>query len=49
VPIFDDNNSYYNPANPMGSVMVPHTGTQIRIQSVSARGSFMQVQVRPAK
>jgi immune inhibitor A len=50
-PMFDDRLSdyYYNPANPMGSVMVPNTGTQIRIQSISARGSFMQVQVRPAK
>jgi len=49
VPIFDDRNSYYNPANPMGSVMVPDTGTQIRVKSVSAQGSFMQVEVRPAK
>ena len=49
VPIFDDNISYYRVENPMGSVITPVTGTQIRIQSVSARGSFMQVQVRPAK
>ena len=49
VPIFDDRNSYYDPANPMGSVMVPDTGTQIRVKSVSAHGSFMQVEVRPAK
>ncbi len=49
VPIFDDNNSYYRVENPMGSVITPNTGTQIRIQSVSARGSFMQVQVRPSK
>jgi immune inhibitor A len=49
VKIFDDNNSYYDSANPMGSVMVPNTGTQIRVKSVSARGSFMQVQVRPSK
>lgn len=49
VPIFDDNNVYYDEANPMGSVQVPHTGTQIRVKSVSARGSFMQVEVRPAK
>ena len=49
VPIFDDRNSYYNEANPMGSVMVPDTGTQIRVKSVSAQGSFMQVEVRPAK
>jgi len=49
VPIFDDRNSYYDPANPMGSVMVPNTGTQVRVKSVSARDSFMQVEVRPAK
>jgi immune inhibitor A len=49
VPVFDDNNSYYNDANPMGSVIVPNTGTQIRVKSVSALGNFMQVQVRPAK
>jgi subtilisin family serine protease len=49
VQIFDDNNSYYDPANPMGSVMVPNTGTQIRVKSFSAQGSFMQVEVRPSK
>jgi len=49
VSMFDDNNSYYDPANPWGSVIVPITGTQIRIQSINARGGFMQVQVRPAK
>jgi len=49
VPIFDDRNSYYDPANPMGSVIVPYTSTQIRVKSVSAIGSFMQVQVRPSK
>ncbi|MGB5533157.1 MAG: peptidase M6, partial [Acidimicrobiia bacterium] len=49
VEIFDDRNSYYDPANPMGSVIVPNTGTQIRVKSVSAQGSFMQVEVRPAK
>ncbi len=47
--VFDDRNSYYDPANPRGSVIVPATGTQIRVQSVSAQGSFMQVQVSPAK
>jgi immune inhibitor A len=48
VPIFDDRDSHYNTANPMGSVLHPDTGTQIRIQSISALGTFMQVQVRPA-
>ncbi len=49
VRIFDDRNSYYDPANPMGSVITPVTGTQIRVKSVSAHGSFMQVEVRPSK
>lgn len=49
VPIFDDRNSYWDAANPNGSVQVPNTGTQIRVKSVSALGGFMQVQVRPAK
>jgi immune inhibitor A len=49
VPIFDDNLSWYDPANPMGSVITPMTGTQIRVKSVSAHGSFMQVEVRPSK
>jgi immune inhibitor A len=49
VPVFDDRTLYYDPANPQGSVMNPTTGTQIRIQSISAQDSFMQVEVRPAK
>jgi immune inhibitor A len=47
--IFDDTNQYWNPAIPVAGVMNPNTGTQIRIQSVSAQGSFMQVEVRPSK
>jgi immune inhibitor A len=49
VPIFDDLNEYWDAANPNGSVQVPHTGTQIRVKSISAQGSFMQVEVRPSK
>ena len=49
VRVFDDKNSYYDPANPMGSVITPVTGTQIRLQSISAHGNFMQIQVRPSK
>jgi immune inhibitor A len=49
VPMFDDLNSYYDPANPWGSVIVPNTGTQIRVKNISTLGSFMQVQVRPSK
>ncbi len=48
VPVFDDNNTYYDPANPWGSVINPNTGTSIRVVSVSAQGNFMQVQVRPS-
>jgi immune inhibitor A len=49
VPMFDDRTTYYDPANPQGSVKNPNTGTQIRIQSISAQNSFMQIQVRAAK
>ena len=49
VPVFDDNNSYWDPANPTGSVIVPNTGTSIRVVGVSAQGSFMQVIVSPSK
>jgi immune inhibitor A len=49
VPIFDDNLSYYDPTIPTASVMTPMTGTQIRVKSISAHGSFMQVEVRPSK
>jgi immune inhibitor A len=49
VPVFDDRTLYYDTANPMGSVKNPNTGTQIRIQSISAQDSFMQVQVSPVK
>jgi len=49
VSVFDDRTLYYDPANPLGSVVNPNTGTQIRIQSISALGNFMQVQVSPAK
>ena len=49
VKVFDDRTLYYDPTNPLGSVMNPNTGTQIRIQSISAQDSFMQVEVRPVK
>ena len=47
--VFDDRESYYDPANPLGSVITPVTGTQIRILSISAQNSFMQIEVRPVK
>ncbi len=49
VKVFDDRTLYYDPTNPQGSVKNPNTGTQIRIQSISALDGFMQVEVRPAK
>jgi immune inhibitor A len=47
VPVFDDANSYWNPITQYNSVIVPHTGTSVRIVNYSAQGSFMQVQVIP--
>jgi immune inhibitor A len=49
VPVFNDLKSYYDEANPWGSVIVPKTGTEIRIVNYSALGNFMQVQVGPAE
>jgi len=58
VTVFDDMNTYYTPSDPSdapgggryqaswNSVDNPHTGTQIRITSVTP-GGFMQVQVTP--
>lgn len=45
-PVFDDTNQYYNPAMPQAGVVNPNTGTQIIVKNTSARGNFMQVQVR---
>jgi immune inhibitor A len=50
-PVFDDTQSYWvAPNSAIGnfgwsSVPVPHTGTTIRVVSVSAQGNLMQVQV----
>ena len=49
VPVFDDNMQHWNPATPISGVINPNTGTQVRIKSVSAQGTFMQVEVRPSK
>ena len=45
VSVFNDANSYFDPAAPLAGVIVPNTGTTIRIKSVSAQGSFMQIGV----
>lgn len=47
--VFDDRNSYWDPLAWRSSVIVPNTGTQVRVKSISAKDSFMQVEVRPAK
>lgn len=56
VSVFDDLNSYWTGGSAPGryqpgwfSVQVPNTGTQIRIKSISAQNTFMQVEVRPSK
>jgi immune inhibitor A len=49
VSVFDDTIQYYRPDNPLGGVINPNTGTQIRVKSVSANGTFMQIQVSPSK
>jgi len=48
VKVFDDRTLHYDASNPLGSVMHPDTGTQVRVKSISAQDSFMQVEVRPA-
>lgn len=49
VPLFDDTLSYWDPANPTGSVITPNTGTAIKVVNVSAQGNFMQVLVTPSE
>ncbi len=48
-PIFNDmlSDYYYNEDNPMGSVIVPNTGTVIEVKAI--RGGVMKVEVRPAE
>jgi immune inhibitor A len=51
ISVFNDTQSYWvAPNSAIGnfgwsSVQVPHTGTTIRVKSVAAQGSFMQVDV----
>lgn len=51
VKVFDDRNTYYDVANPQGSVKNPNSGTiiQIRQQNESNKPPFMEIQVRSAK
>ncbi|NED84438.1 hypothetical protein G3I76_30625, partial [Streptomyces sp. SID11233] len=46
VPVFDDHrNTYYDPANPTGSVKVTDTNTTISILSQPLSGSTITVHV----
>lgn len=49
VGVFDSRKSYYDPDNPLGSVVTPNVPLTITIQSISALDSFMQIEVRPVK
>jgi immune inhibitor A len=48
-PEFNDANPYWFAATQANSVIVPNTGTIIRVINTSAQGNFMQVHVVPAK
>lgn len=48
-PRFDDRLQYWRAATPSAGVKNPNTGTLIEVKSISAHGTFMQVDVRPAK
>ncbi|MFD9815446.1 immune inhibitor A domain-containing protein [Streptomyces sp. NPDC059080] len=49
VSLFDDHNGvYYDKANPTGGVLVPDTGTQIKITKEAKGGSTVTLQVAPA-
>ncbi len=49
VSTFDDRLQYWRAATPSAGVRNPHTNTVIEVRSISAQGSFMQIQVGPAK
>ncbi len=43
--VFSDLNSYWSPAVPSSSVLIPQSGTTLRVISTSAQNSFMHVHV----
>jgi immune inhibitor A len=49
VRVFDSRQSYYDPANPLGSVITPEVPVTIRVLSISAQNSFMQIEVKPVR
>jgi len=48
VKVFDDTTTYYDPANPLGSVINPNTGTKITLQYISSYGKVMRLKVEPS-
>jgi immune inhibitor A len=49
VPVFNDLTSYWSPAKPDSSVLIPQSGTSLRVVSTSAQDTFMHVQVNGGK
>ena len=49
VPIFNDNNQYWNPETPTAGVMNPDTNTRIIVRSENNNSGVMVVDVRPTK
>jgi immune inhibitor A len=45
VPLFNDLTSYWSAAKPDSSVLIPQSGTTLRVISTSAHDSFMHIQV----
>ena len=44
-PLFSDLNTYWSPVVPSSSVLIPSSGTTLRIISTSAQNTFMHIQV----
>ena len=49
MPIFNDNNQYWNPETPTAGVMNPDTNTRIIVRSENNNSGVMVVDVRPTK
>jgi len=45
VSVFNDSTDFWDPSTPWSNVVTPNTGTTIRIKSISAQGTFMQIAV----
>jgi immune inhibitor A len=44
-PVFDDSNPYWFVSTAASGVIVPITGTKIRVVNTSAQGTMMQIHV----